>query len=285
VARLVRYIIGIEGLALLRGWLRDEGSTDERLAEIETFLRDRATHPVLAVDLPVPEVAVREGYASWAETYDALPNPLILVEEPVVREILDRSPLGGALDAACGTGRWAMELVARGHSVIGVDETPEMLDLARRKVPGAEFRVGRLEALPLDAGSVDFAICALSLAHCPDLHEPIRELARVLRPGGKLVVTDLHPFNVILGGGALFQKGDGGYGLVRGHAHGHGDYVGAFVAAGFEVARCVEPVWKDEDVPLVSGQMSMIAPEAFRYAYVGLPAALIWEVVRSQAPG
>jgi SAM-dependent methyltransferase len=281
VARLIRYIVGVEGLALLRGWLRDEGSTDERLSEIEGFLRDRATHPVLGVDLPVPEVAVRDGYASWAETYDALPNPLMLVEEPVVREVLDRSAPGRALDAACGTGRWAMELVARGHSVIGVDETPEMLEIARRKVPGAEFRVGRLESLPLDTGSVDFAICALALAHCPDLHAPLRELARVLRPGGWLVVSDLHPFNVILGGGALFQKGDGGYGLVRGHAHGHGDYVGAFVTAGFAVARCVEPPWRDEDVPLVSGQMSMVAPEAFRYAYAGLPGALVWEALRS----
>ena len=280
MARLIRYIVGVEGLALLRGWLRDEGSTDERLSEIEGFLRDRATHPVLRVDLPVPEVAVRDGYASWAETYDAAPNPLMRVEEPVVREVLDRSAPGRAFDAACGTGRWAMELVARGHSVIGVDETPEMLELARRKVPGAEFRVGRLESLPLDTGSVDFAICALSLAHCPDLHAPLRELARVLRPGGRLVVSDLHPFNVILGGGALFQKGDGGYGLVRGHAHGHGDYVGAFVTAGFAVGRCVEPPWRDEDVPLVSGQMSMIAPEAFRYAYAGLPGALVWEALR-----
>jgi SAM-dependent methyltransferase len=280
VARLIRYIIGTEGLALLRGWLRDQGSTDERLAEIEGFLRDRATHPVLAVDLPVPEVGVRDGYAKWAQTYDAAPNPLILVEEPVVREILDRVPPGRALDGACGSGRWAMELAVRGHAVTGVDETPEMLELARCKVPGAEFRSGRLELLPLDAGSVDLAICALALAHCPDLRAPVRELARVLRPGGRLVVTELHPFNVILGGGALFQKSDGGYGLVRGHAHGHGDYVTAFVAAGFEVIRCVEPVWKDEDVPLLSGQMSGIAPEAFRHAYVGLPGALVWEVVR-----
>jgi len=280
VARLIRYIVGVEGLALLRGWLRDEGSPEERLAEIETFLHERATHPVLAVDLSVPEVSVRDGYASWALTYDALPNPLIGVEEPVVREILDRCAPGRALDAACGSGRWAIELRARGHSVIGVDETPEMLELARRKVPGADFRVGRLEALPLETASAELAICALALAHCPDLHAPIRELARVVRPGGRLVVTELHPVNFLLGGGALFQKGDGGYALVRGHAHGHGDYVTAFVAAGFEIARCIEPSWKEEDVPLVSGQMSMLAPEAFRCAYVGVPGALVWEVVR-----
>jgi len=280
MARLIRYILGIEGLAMLRGWLRDEGSPEERLAELETFLRERATHPVLGLDLSVPEVAVREGYASWARTYDALPNPLILVEEPAVREILDRCSPGPALDAACGTGRWTEELVRRGHSVIGVDETAQMLELARSKVPGADLRVGRLESLPIEDASIDLAICALSLAHCPDLAPPVRELARVLRPGGRLVVTDLHPFNVIIGGGALFQKDDGGYGLVRSYPHGHAEYVSAFIAAGFAIVRCIEPRWRTEDVPLVSGQMSALAPEAFRSAYVGLPGALIWEVVR-----
>ncbi|MGH7856302.1 MAG: class I SAM-dependent methyltransferase [Candidatus Binatia bacterium] len=280
MARIVRYVVGIEGLALLRGWLRDEGSTDERLQEIEAFLRDRASHPVLSLDLPLPEVAVLEGYASWAETYDAVPNPLIQLEEPVVRGIVDRTSPGRALDAACGTGRWAGELVARGHSVIGVDETPAMLERARGKVPSADLRLGRLESLPVDTASVDFAICALALAHCADLEPPIRELARVLRPGGRLVVTDLHPVNVIVGGGALFQKAGGGYGLVRGYAHGHGDYVQAFGAAGLEIARCVEPTWRDEDVALVAGGLSALAPEAFRSAIVGLPGALVWEVVR-----
>ncbi|MGH7821313.1 MAG: class I SAM-dependent methyltransferase [Candidatus Binatia bacterium] len=280
MARLVRYLLGIEGLALLRGWLRDEGATEERLREIEGFLRDRASHPLLSLDLPVPEVTVADGYASWADTYDRLPNPLIQLEEPIVRKILDGISPGRALDAGCGTGRWAVELLARGHSVIGVDETPEMLEHARRKAPAADLRVGRLDSLPVDAASVDLAICALALAHCPDLEPPVHELARVLRPGGRLVVTDLHPVNVMLGGGALFRSTDGGYGLVRGYAHAVADYVEAFRAGGFEIARCVEPTWREEDVALVSGQLSALAPEAFRAAYLGVPGALVWEVVR-----
>jgi SAM-dependent methyltransferase len=280
MARLVRYLVGVEGLALLRGWLQDRGATDERLADVERLLRDRTTNPMLAMDLPVPEVAVREGYASWVETYDAMPNPLIQVEEPVIREMLDRTPPGRALDAACGTGRWAVELHSRGHSVVGIDETPEMLDVARQKLPQGDFRVGRLESLPLDTASVDLAICALALAHCADLGPPIRELARVLRPGGRLVASELHPLNAILGGGAIFATTNGGYALVRGHAYGHGDYVSAFVAAGFEVAGCIEPTWREEHLRAIAGPLFDVAPDGFRAAYIGLPGALVWEAIR-----
>ena len=280
MARLVRYLVGVEGLALLRGWLQDRGATDERIADVERLLRSRTTDPVLAMDLPVPEVTVRDGYASWVETYDAMPNPLIQVEEPVIREILDRLPAGRALDAACGTGRWAVELHARRHTVVAVDETPEMLEAARRKLPRGDFRLGRIESLPLEAASVDLAICALALAHCEDLGPPVRELARVVRSGGRLVASELHPLNALLGGGALFAKADGGYALVRGHAHGHGDYVHAFVEAGFEIVRCVEPAWREEDIALIAGPLLALAPEAFRQAYVGLPGAVVWEAIR-----
>jgi SAM-dependent methyltransferase len=147
-------------------------------------------------------------------------------------------------------------------------------------VPGAEFRAGRLESLPFPDGAFDLVVCALALAHCPDLRAPIAELARVLRRGGRLVVSDLHPFNVILGGGALFQKADGTFGLVRSFPYQLGEYVAALVDAGVEVRRCLEPPWSEEHVPLLYGPLFPLAPEGFRAASVGLPGALVLEGVR-----
>src|SRR4051794_28189722 len=101
-----------------------------------------------AVDIPLTEYEVPEGYTRWAQRYDT-PNPAIAREQPIVHALLAGLPAGRALDAACGTGRHAAKLVELGHQVVGVDATPAMLALARRKVPGVDFRRGDLAGLPV----------------------------------------------------------------------------------------------------------------------------------------
>src|SRR5690348_13050963 len=67
-----------------------------------------------------------------------------------------------------------------------------MLERARRRLPDVEFREGTLDRLPLAGGTVDLVVCALALCHLPDLPPAFAEFARVLRPGGHLVVSDAH---------------------------------------------------------------------------------------------
>ncbi|MFD4252058.1 class I SAM-dependent methyltransferase [Amycolatopsis thermoflava] len=100
------------------------------------------------------------------------------------------------LDAACGPGLYAEELVTRGAGVVGVDISPRMVELSRRRVPGGEFRVHDL-AEPLvwlpDA-SVDRVLFALAVEYVDDRVALLRELRRVLRPDGALVLSRQHPF-------------------------------------------------------------------------------------------
>src|SRR5438874_7598019 len=125
--RLLELTLGVEGLALMRSLFEDDPATvDARLADIARFVQD-ADEPPLSLALDFPERSVTEGYAEWAETYDAMPNGLIDVEQRVMREVLADIPPGRALDAACGTGRLARLLVAAGHDTTAVDCTPEML--------------------------------------------------------------------------------------------------------------------------------------------------------------
>jgi len=276
-APLLRYLLGLEGLALIRGWLdADSESAGSRVEEISALLADRGA--LEGEPAPV-ELSLGEGYAAWAPSYDTQPNPLTAVEEPIVSEMLATVAPGRALDAACGTGRHLGRLASLGHQVVGVDGSPEMLSLARERHPSAELRAGDLGALPVADESVDVALCALALTHSSDLGPPIAELSRVLRPGGRLVTTDMHPLLSALGGHALFTCPDGRPAFVREAAHLHGDYVRAFDAAGLRVRRCEEPAWEPWTVTMI-GKAAGRIPGALAEALVGLPCVLVWELER-----
>jgi len=274
------YVLGTEGLALLRTWLvADEETLRRRVAELAR-MASAPDEPPLSIRLDVPELDVEAGYARWATSYDEAANPLIRVEEPVVRALIDRVPPGRALDAACGTGRHTAYLASRGHRVCGVDATAEMLEKARVRVPSADLRQGDLAHLPFEDGAFDLAVCALALSHLPDPAPAIADLARVLRPGGALVVSDLHPTMLLLGGTGFFVDASGRAGNVRSFHHPHSWYLAAFRGAGLAVVDCLEPAIEPEDVAAVSGGLHGFAEEAFRTAWVAMPNALVWSLVR-----
>ncbi|MEV0070030.1 class I SAM-dependent methyltransferase [Amycolatopsis sp. NPDC050768] len=117
------------------------------------------------------------------------------VDRPACLELLGDVAGRDVLDAACGPGLYAEELVARGARVTGFDLSPRMVELSRARVPGAAFRVHDLGA-PLgwlaDA-SVDLVLLALVFEYVDDRVAMLRELHRVLRPGGALVLSRIHP--------------------------------------------------------------------------------------------
>ncbi len=80
--------------------------------------------------------------------------------------------------------------------VIGVDHSREMLGVARRRLAGrdnVELREGDLEALPIDDAELDAALVALVLHHLADPAAVLAEAARVIRPGGRLLIVDMLP--------------------------------------------------------------------------------------------
>jgi ubiquinone/menaquinone biosynthesis C-methylase UbiE len=278
--RLGEFLVAVEGVAMMRQLFEgDDQAAVARLRDIRGIVCDGGDLYDLGVD--VPALDARSGYARWSETYDQPGNALISVEQPVVWSILDSLPPGEALDAGCGTGRHASHLVDLGHRVVGVDASPEMLDKARAAVPGAEFRAGDLTSLPVETASVHVAVCALAIEHVVELELVIAELARVVRPGGTVVLSDLHPTPRALGGAAYFQDASGGAGVVRGHRHLHGDYLRAFGKADLAVRQCLEPRFGKAEMAM-QGPASTFIPEATEAAYLGMPAALVWDLTRRQ---
>jgi SAM-dependent methyltransferase len=228
----------------------------------------------------VPLLPTDAGYAAWAATYDVAANPALHLEGPFMAELFAGLEPGRALDAACGTGRQAAALAELGHDVVGVDASGAMLEKAQARVPGAEFRKGDLAALPLEDGSVDLAVCSLALTHLDDLAPAIAELARVVRSGGRVVLSDIHPYWVALGAQAAFRDGGERRGYIRNHVHWTGRYLELFRTVGLTVLGCHELPYGPEEVDLWVGRLE-IDREVVIDAVVGMPAVLVWNLART----
>lgn len=273
------YILGIEGLALLRaGARRDYDGVDTRTEEMLGII-SRLNEPPYSERRDLPEVGVEAGYAQWADDYDDPGNDTIALEEPVVRGLLEQLPDGPVLDAACGTGRHAAYLRKCGYEeVVGVDSSDAMLSRARSKLPEVDFRLGELTALPLKDGEVTGAVCALALSHLPEIDAAIAELARVLQAGGRLVISNPHPFaTAILGWRAVFVDPAGRRSMIPEYPHRHADYITALGHAGFAVRHCIEPSLSSEQARARSKKHRT---EAFEAALEGVPAVVVWEAER-----
>ncbi|HEY6031571.1 MAG TPA: ubiquinone/menaquinone biosynthesis methyltransferase, partial [Gaiellaceae bacterium] len=138
--------------------------------------------------------AVRTMFDRIAPVYDAMNRVMTagldrrwrrITAEAVVRE-------GDAvLDAACGTGDLALADAKAGGRVTGLDFSERMLERARRKGPGLEWVQGDALALPFPDASFDAATVGFGVRNLDDLEAGLRELRRVLKPGGRLGVLEI----------------------------------------------------------------------------------------------
>jgi demethylmenaquinone methyltransferase/2-methoxy-6-polyprenyl-1,4-benzoquinol methylase len=106
-------------------------------------------------------------------------------------ELAGVGPGSTALDVATGTGDLAVALARRGAEVTGMDFAPAMLELARKKAPGLRFEEGDALDLAYADGSFDAATVGFGARNFADLDRGLAEMARVVRPGGRVVVLEI----------------------------------------------------------------------------------------------
>jgi SAM-dependent methyltransferase len=274
------WVVGLEGYAMLLAMAGD-GSTEfvtRRLAEVRAVL-DAIDNPQFAYHVKADAISTERGYAVWASTYDDEGNPLIAVEEPVVRRFLKDVAPGAAIDVACGTGRIARILAEHGHDVVGVDSSVAMLARATSAVADAALVRGNLHSLAARSASADVVTCCLALTHQTDLRAAFEEFARVLRPGGVLVTSDIHVATLPLGGVAKAVI-DGRQYAMQASRFWPSEYVAAARTTGFDVVDCAEPWWSLPDGG--GGEFAQQwAPEAAALCYRQTPAAIVWKFRRS----
>jgi len=168
-------------------WTVVQGSLDaaepygEDLLRVESVLAQR-------------ELDSRAFFGRHAASWDALRNELFGTSTfvPTLAALL---PSGLTVaDLGCGTGELLQALAPAVERVIGVDQEAAMLAVARQRCadqPNVELVHSGLEDLPLPDDSVDAALCMLVLHHVDDIEASLRQVARTLRPGGRLVVLDM----------------------------------------------------------------------------------------------
>ena len=172
-----------EGFAgRLLGLLAEDNANGDRAAIREVVeRRRRATSAFFRRSAPVWD-ALRES---------ALGPPVHL------ESLVNAVPAGGTVvDLGTGTGVLLEKLAPRAQRLIGVDASPEMLDVARRHIDAAgwghvELRLGALEHLPLSDGEADTMVANMVLHHVASPQEALREMRRGLKPQGRLIVADL----------------------------------------------------------------------------------------------
>jgi ubiquinone/menaquinone biosynthesis C-methylase UbiE len=139
-----------------------------------------------------------EAFDLWSATYDdQVTNPLLLLDDDLMGRLLANVPLDGKVivDVGCGSGRsWPKLLSGRPERLIGCDASTGMLDLLKTKYPDADLhRVTDHRLRDLRDESCDLVISTLTLGYIADVEGALREWARVLKPAGEVVLTDLHP--------------------------------------------------------------------------------------------
>jgi SAM-dependent methyltransferase len=131
------------------------------------------------------------AYERWAPLYPPVPhNPLMRAEQSAMLEFWPRVEGACALDLACGTGRYS-RMLSEGNAadVVSLDFCVPML----MQVPVGKRVCASMMRLPFAADSFDVVISGLAVGHADDEFAWMREIARVMRPGGTLLYSDFHP--------------------------------------------------------------------------------------------
>ena len=205
------------------------------------------THIILSEEYRVVEVGILEGYAIWSSSYDQENNALIAVEELYTGPLLQNLSSQTALDVGSGTGRLALKLARQGVAVTALDQSAEMLAVAQAKAQQENLTISFqtapiLEGLAeLEKEKFDLVTCALVLCHVEELKQAVAEMARVLKQGGTLIITDFHPASVTEGWRTEIPRRDTSYFLTN-VVHTRDDYENAVQAAGLTIVQI-------EDIP------------------------------------
>lgn len=185
-------------------WYTLDPALDEHARDLWSVVRASVEHTASAaqdaerVDAVIAARRSRSEafFADAADGWDATRTQLYGARSDLAAMLALADPRWIVGDLGCGTGTLAAALAPMVTQVIAVDASPAMLAAARARTaacPNVQVRDGTLEALPVADGALDVALCLLVLHHVAEPLRVLREARRALRPGGRLLVSDMRP--------------------------------------------------------------------------------------------
>lgn len=218
------------------------------------------------------EMGTEAGYDCWAAAYDDR-DPSTWLDEPFLLDQLKPFPGCRILDLGCGTGRYLRRLAPDLYRLTAVDLSFGMLCRARRDTEshkGVSWVHASVTCLPFRPGLFDRVMSGLVLDHIETPAHLFAQIAAVLKPNGRAVVTAVHPDMQRLTGADIELAGTDGPVRISGHLHEVSDLIVAAQDATLTVKRIEEPVVTD----------AMVARRADWRHKLGRPALLLMTLVK-----
>jgi malonyl-CoA O-methyltransferase len=191
---------------------------------------------------------IQNAYNEWSEIYDSNTNLTRDLDQQVTREILTGQHFNSILELGCGTGKNTVFLAQIGTHVHALDFSEGMIAKAKEKVQAENIRFEMADLTKrwnCKDGAYDLIVCNLVLEHIQQLPHIFTEAARVLQPGGRFFINELHPFKQYKGTKARFER-DTEIVEVNVFIHHISDFTNAASASGLQLVKLNE-YWHAED--------------------------------------
>jgi malonyl-CoA O-methyltransferase len=191
---------------------------------------------------------VKDAYQDWAATYDQDRNFTRDLDQQVMLRLFENQRFKSILEIGCGTGKNTRLLAAIAGEVLALDFSEAMIEQARQKLSfdNVTFRVADItQPWPVEACSIDLVTCNLVLEHIENLGFILSEAARVLAHGGRIFISELHPFRQYRGVVARFERGVQRI-EIPAFVHHISDFLDAAAANDLSLVR-LEEFWHAED--------------------------------------
>ncbi|MFL9655147.1 class I SAM-dependent methyltransferase [Streptomyces sp. PB17] len=238
--------MGYTGYRILRSWVTDPHCVREDLLHLQELLG--ATDICGLTELGAQQHDIVTGYSDWSSSYDEASNPFVELcygSSLIVDAWTPTADETRVLDVGIGTGT-GVPVDRPGVMWVGVDLNRDMLNvLSRRDIPVTVIQ-GDALALPFADASFDLLRCGFLLSHLPALEPVLHELARVLRPGGRLEIVDIHAHAIYTGAQGIYRTRTGGLGYVPVFPHLVSDHLKAAASSALVVRNVEEIRWPQE---------------------------------------